>query len=114
MLKSKKEILEIIRYYRKKRHIDQATIAKQLKVARSTYQAIETGRHRLTVEDFVIITRFLKIPTFAFDEKAAYIINLTEDEIRYWNQINEKISLSVQTEEEGKSIELFIKNKNKV
>ena len=77
MLKSKKEILEIIRYYRKKRHIDQATIAKQLKVARSTYQAIETGRHRLTVEDFVIITRFLKIPTLAFDEKAAYKLKRT-------------------------------------
>ncbi len=66
--------LEIIRKKRKEKKISQDYMAEKLKMARSTYQAIESGQNNMNIIDFFKIIEILEIPITLFANEEIAII----------------------------------------
>ena len=66
--------LEIIKIKRKEKDISQDEMADKLQMARSTYQAIESGKNKMNIKDFFEIVKILEIPLTTFSEKEILII----------------------------------------
>lgn len=66
--------LDIIKFVRKQKHISQDTMAEKLRMARSTYQAIESGQNNMNINDFFKIIEILEIPITEFSENELIVI----------------------------------------
>lgn len=58
--------LELIKDKRKEKKISQETMADKLNMARSTYQALESGQNNMNIIDFFKIIEILEIPLSLF------------------------------------------------
>jgi len=77
-----KDILLEIKRKRKLLKIKQSEIAEKLCIAKETYNHIENGKIRLTLENYLNICKILKIdPCSLIEEQSAKTIKLTEKEI---------------------------------
>lgn len=86
--------LEIIKEKRKEKNISQGTIAKQLKMARSTYQALESGQNKMNIIDFFKIIEILEIPITLFAEEEIIMIEKKDFNkiTQYSNELNKLIN----------------------
>lgn len=66
--------LEIIKIVRKQKGFNQDYMAEKLKMARSSYQAIESGQNNMNIIDFFKIIEILEIPLTMFSEEEIIII----------------------------------------
>jgi len=66
--------LEIIKKNRKIKKISQDYMADKLQIARSTYQAIESGQNNMNIIDFFKIIEILDIPITSFSKEEIVII----------------------------------------
>ena len=82
-----KEILEIIKNQRKIKKISQEEMALKIGIARTSYQAIELGKVKLTFEDFLKIIKILDLPINVFTDKKLIVI--TEDDLKKINKATE-------------------------
>ena len=69
------DVLEIIRKFRQKKGLTQDDMAKKLNIARTTYQAIETGVNNLKVDDFFKIIKILDISLSMFSNEDLIVIS---------------------------------------
>jgi len=79
MVNNMKEILNIIKNKRKELKLTQEDMANKLKIARTSYQAIELGNIKLTLEDFLNIIKILDIPITSFNKNKLLVIS--EDDL---------------------------------
>lgn len=97
--------LEIIKEKRKEKNISQDTIAKQLKIARSTYQALESGQNKMNIIVFFKIIEILDIPITLFAEEEIIIIEKKDfNEItKYTSRLNKLVN-KIAIENKGNKI----------
>lgn len=102
---TKMKALEIIKEKRKEKNISQDTIAKQLKIARSTYQALESGQNKMNIIVFFKIIEILDIPITLFAEEEIIIIEKKDfNEItKYTNRLNKLVN-KIAIENKGNKI----------
>lgn len=72
------EALDLIKAKRKKLDITQKEIANKLGMARSSYQAIESGKNNMSINDFFKIIEILQIPITTFVDKDLIVISKDE------------------------------------
>lgn len=94
------DVLTIIRKFRQKKGFTQDDIAKKLGIARTTYQAIESGVNNLKIDDFFAIIKILEIPLSTFSNEDLIVISrddLTKlkDAAATINDITEKLSAGI-------------------
>lgn len=66
--------LEIIKIKRKEKGYNQDYMAEKLQIARSTYQAIESGVNNMNIVDFFKILEILEIPLTLFSEQEIIVL----------------------------------------
>ncbi len=97
------EILEIIKRRRKALKISQDKMANLLGMARSSYQAVESGKNNMNVFDFFKIINFLRIPITDFVNDKLIVISSSElsqlkESINTINKIIENLSNTIPIE----------------
>lgn len=87
-----KDILLEIKRRRKILKIKQSEIAEKLCIAKETYNHIENGKIRLTLENYLNICKILKIdPCSLIEEQTTKTVKLTDKEIAVLDEIYKKI-----------------------
>ncbi len=114
MYEDQEYYLQLIRSYRKKRKYNQQYLADLLKVPRTTYQAIESGRNRLKLEDFTRIVNILQIPLSELEEEDHYLVDLTKEDILQWSQVFTKFQTAIEIVENEKEVKINFKTKQKI
>lgn len=69
------EALNLIKAKRKKLDITQKEIANKLGMARSSYQALESGKNNMSISVFFKIIEILNIPIYAFSGEQLIVIS---------------------------------------
>ncbi len=92
------EIIEKIRNIRESKKISRQQIADYLYIARDTYRDIEYGKIRLTLENYLMICKFLELSPMELlkDSKDEHFILLNNKDISEINRIVEKINNQIQ------------------
>lgn len=89
--------LQLIKEKRKKLKISQEEMAKKLNMARSSYQAIESGQNNMNMNDFFKIITILEIPINLFSDEELIIISKNDFE-KLKNAIQELQNISKKIE----------------
>ena len=85
-------IVERIKYVRKKQKKTQQDVADAISLARVTYSDIESGRIRLSLENFLLICKYLEIdPISLVKNSDELIISVTPDEAKALKTLNRKV-----------------------
>jgi len=113
------ELLQLLRDTREAKHISRKKIADNLNKAPETLRDIESGKMRLSVEDFLIICDSLELPAGEVLEKIAnkkniIMLDLTEDEIRTLTNLNNKINKALVIHETNNNKNITIGNNNNI
>ena len=114
MYEKEEYFLNVIKEYRKKRHMNQEEVARRMNMARTTYQAIESGRNRLKVEDFAHIVNILEIPIYEFEEGDRYQLILSKDDVTNWLKVLTKFQKMVEVIDNKKDVDITIKDKRRL
>lgn len=86
--------IEIIKKARKSKKISQNFMAQQLHIARSTYQAIETGTNNMNINDFFKIIEILEIPITYFSNTDLIVIE--KEDLNKLEEYSYKINTIIQ------------------
>lgn len=102
------EILNLIKAKRKELKLSQEELAQKIFVAETTYRDIETGKIRLTLENFLKICNALNLNHNQILEKLendtnTIIINLSDEEIETFKRIIYKLDSSIKLQQQRKS-----------
>ena len=73
--------IEIIKIYRKKRNLTQEQLAKIIKIDRTSYNNLETGKTNLRADDFIKLVNFLNIPITELSNEDLIVISKKDLEI---------------------------------
>ncbi len=116
MQDSEQYFLDLIKRYRRKKQMNQNDLAKKLNMPRTTYQAIESGRNHLKLEDFARIVNILQIPLGDFEDSDCYVLRLSKEDIEDWVRIMTKINntIEIMNEKKKTKTEITIKTKGKI
>lgn len=101
------EILTLIKNRRKEKGLNQEEIAKKIFIAETTYRDIESGKIRLTLENFLKICNALELNHNQILEKIendtnTIIISLSDSEIETFKQIIYKLDSSIKLQQQRK------------
>lgn len=99
--------IEIIKKYRKLRHVTQSQVADLLNIKANTYNTIENGKTYLKADDFIKLLQYLDIPVNELSEDEFIIISKEELEklnksVEILNQITKSINEKANTKNETK------------
>jgi len=74
-------IIEEIKKIRKSKKISQSEIGNYLSISQGTYRDIESGKIRLSLDNYLLICKYLKIdPTKLINDNSKKKIELTDKE----------------------------------
>ena len=112
------ELLQLLRETRELKHISRKKIADNLHKAPETLRDIESGKMRLSVEDFLIICNSLELPAGEVLEKVAngkniIMLDLEEEEIMALKSLNNKINKALVIHENSNK-NITIGNNNNI
>lgn len=93
--------IEIIKIYRKKRNLTQEQLAKVIKIDRTSYNNLETGKTNLRADDFIKLVNFLNIPITELSNEDLIVISKKDLEIMN-RSIKELSELSNRINESAK------------
>ena len=89
--------LEIIKFKRKEKGFIQDYMAEKLQMARSSYQAIESGINNMNIIDFFKILEILEIPLTLFSDNEIIILEKKDlNELKYHSNEMQKIINKVE------------------
>lgn len=113
------ELLQLLRDTREAKHISRKKIAENLNKAPETLRDIESGKMRLSVEDFLIICDSLELPAGEVLEKIAngkniVMLDLTEEEISALRNLNNKINKALVIHETNNNKNITIGSNNSI
>lgn len=106
--------LKLIKEYRKKRHMNQEEIASKMNMPRTTYQAIESGRNHLKIEDFAHIVNILDIPLYEFEDSDSYQLFLSKEDVTSWLRLLTKFQKMIEIIDNKKETEIILKDKRRL
>lgn len=87
-------IIEELRKIRERKKISQSQIANFLNISQGTYRDIESSKIRLSLDNFLLICEYLKIPPMELlkNNKDENYIILSQEDINDLNRICNKIN----------------------
>ena len=87
------KVIQSLKLIRENKKISRETISNYLSISQSTYKDIENERIRLTLENFLLICKFLEISPMELlkDDDEHYILLTTQD-IKALNEFTTKIN----------------------
>jgi transcriptional regulator with XRE-family HTH domain len=87
------KVIQSLKLIRENKKISRETISNYLSISQSTYKDIENERIRLTLENFLLICKFLEISPMELlkDDDEHYILLTTQD-IKALNELTAKIN----------------------
>ena len=95
-------VIEIIKFYRKKRNLTQGDIASFLGMDRTSYNNLETGKTNLRADDFLRLVNYLNIPITELSKEELIVISKNDLE-RLNKTVNELNDITNRINETSKS-----------